>query len=89
MATSTSGIFAADDIRRNSPRLIAAAVVDGAADSLSATFLYNRAVKIPLLRMMVHYSGWDFTLALSIYMVLFSVINGVVVEYLTQGSQKK
>jgi len=56
----------------------------GMRDSLIATFLYNRAIKIPLLPMMVHYFGWDFTLALSIYMVLFSVVNGVIVQRLTQ-----
>jgi uncharacterized membrane protein YraQ (UPF0718 family) len=56
----------------------------GMRDSLIATFLYNRAIKIPLLPMMVHYFGWDFTLALSITMVLFSVVNGVLVQRLTQ-----
>jgi uncharacterized membrane protein YraQ (UPF0718 family) len=56
----------------------------GMKDSLIATFLYNRAVKIPLLPMMVHYFGWDFTLTLSIYMILFSVVNGIVVQHLTQ-----
>jgi uncharacterized membrane protein YraQ (UPF0718 family) len=56
----------------------------GMRDSLIAAFLYNRAIKIPLLPMMVHYFGWDFTFALSIYMVLFSVVNGVIVQYLTQ-----
>jgi hypothetical protein len=34
--------------------------------------------------MMVHYFGWDFTLALSVYIVLFSVVNGVIVQRLTQ-----
>jgi len=56
----------------------------GMRDCLIATFLYTRAIKIPLLPMMVHYFGWDFTLALSIYMVLFSVVNGVIVQRLTQ-----
>jgi len=60
----------------------------GMKDSLIATFLYNRAIKIPLLPMMVHYFGGNFTLALSIYMILFSVVNGVVVQRLTQrGAQ--
>jgi thioredoxin reductase (NADPH) len=36
MATSTPGIFAAGDIRRNSPRQIAAAVGDGATAAMSA-----------------------------------------------------
>jgi uncharacterized membrane protein YraQ (UPF0718 family) len=56
----------------------------GMRDSLIATFLYNRAIKIPLFPMMIYYFGWDFTLALSIYMVLFSVVNGVIVQRLTQ-----
>jgi len=56
----------------------------GMKDSLIATFLYNRAVKIPLLLLMVHYFGWDFTLTLSIYMILFSVVNGVIVQRLTR-----
>jgi uncharacterized membrane protein YraQ (UPF0718 family) len=56
----------------------------GMRDSLIGTFLYNRTIKIPLLPMMVHYFGWDFTLTLSIYMVLFSVVYGVIVQRLTQ-----
>jgi len=36
MATSTQGVFAAGDIRRNSPRQIASAVGDGATAAISA-----------------------------------------------------
>ncbi|MBN1664310.1 MAG: permease [Deltaproteobacteria bacterium] len=61
----------------------------GMKDSLIAAFLYNRAIKIPLLPMMIHYFGWAFTIALSVYMILFSVITGVVVERLTQGGPEK
>jgi uncharacterized membrane protein YraQ (UPF0718 family) len=57
----------------------------GMKDSLIAAFLYNRAIKIPLIPMMVHYFGWPFTIVLSVYMVLFSVINGLAVERLTGG----
>jgi thioredoxin reductase (NADPH) len=42
MTTSTEGIFAAGDIRRNSPRQIAAAVGDGATAAISA-FKYLQA----------------------------------------------
>jgi thioredoxin reductase (NADPH) len=42
LATSVPGIFAAGDIRRNSPRQVAAAVGDGATAALSA-FKYLRA----------------------------------------------
>ena len=57
----------------------------GMKDSLIAAFLYSRAIKIPLIPMMVHYFGWPFTIVLSVYMVLFSVINGLAVERLTGG----
>lgn len=54
----------------------------GAKDSFIACFLYNRAVKIPLIPMMIYYFGISFTIILSVYMILFSVINGFVVEKL-------
>ena len=60
----------------------------GMKDSLIAAFLYNRAVKIPLVPMMAYYFGWPFTLILYGYMILFSVVNGIVVERLTRvGNQ--
>jgi len=55
-----------------------------------AAFLYNRAVKIPLLPMMVFYFGVRYTVVLTVYMVLFSILNGLAVERLitdTQGDQ--
>jgi len=54
----------------------------GMKTSFIATFLYNRAVKIPLLPLMIYYFSWGFVLVLTFYMVLFSVINGIVVEKL-------
>lgn len=57
----------------------------GMKNALIATFLYNRAIKIPLLPMIVYYFGWAFAVVLSIYLVLFSIINGIVVERLTDG----
>ena len=51
----------------------------GMKDSLIATFLYNRAVKIPLMPMMIYYFGWMFLIILTIYMLIFSIINGVIV----------
>jgi len=52
----------------------------GARDSLLVIFLYNRAVKIPLLPMMIFYFGFDFIVIFTIYMIGFSVINGVLIE---------
>ena len=54
----------------------------GMKNSLIATFLYNRAIKIPLMPMMIFYFGWAFTILLALYMVIFSVIDGIVVEKL-------
>ncbi len=52
----------------------------GMKDSFIATFLYNRAIKLPLLPLMIHYFGIKLVVVLTVYMVIFSVINGIVVE---------
>ncbi|MFX1555438.1 MAG: hypothetical protein ACFFBV_16050, partial [Promethearchaeota archaeon] len=38
----------------------------GMRESLISAFLYNRAIKIPLVPMMVHYFGWPFAVILSL-----------------------
>ena len=53
----------------------------GMKDSLIAAFLYNRAVKIPLIPVMVYYFGWLFTAVLIVYMLVFSIINGLIVGF--------
>lgn len=60
----------------------------GMRDGFIAAFLYNRAVKIPLLPMMVYYFGLKFTVILTFYMILFSIINGVFVEKLLKLKSK-
>lgn len=52
----------------------------GMKDAFITAFLYNRAVKIPLLPMMIYYFGLSFVVVLTFYMILFSVINGLVVH---------
>ncbi|MBD3156763.1 hypothetical protein GF369_02945 [Candidatus Peregrinibacteria bacterium] len=54
----------------------------GLRTSLITIFLYNRAIKLPLLPVMIYYFGWHFVLIVSILMILFSVINGFIVERL-------
>lgn len=51
----------------------------GMRNSFIATFLYNRAVKIPLIPMMIYYFGLPFTVILTFYMIIFSIINGILV----------
>ena len=50
--------------------------------SLITAFLYNRAIKVPIIPMMIYYFGFNFTIILTFYMILFSIINGVLVEKL-------
>lgn len=52
----------------------------GMRNALVATFLYNRAIKLPLLPFLVHYFGWGFVVVLTAYMLIFSVLNGLIVE---------
>ena len=55
----------------------------GMRDALIAAFLYSRAVKLPLLPLMIHYFGVTYTLVLCLYLIVFSIISGIVVERLT------
>jgi len=58
----------------------------GMKTSLIAVFLYNRAIKIPLLPIMIFYFGIPFVIVLMIYMILASVIEGKVLENINGGS---
>jgi len=52
----------------------------GMKNSLAAVFLYNRAIKLPLLPLMVYYFGGAFTIAITFYMILFSVLIGLLFQ---------
>ena len=52
----------------------------GMKTGLAAAFLYNRAVKVPLLPLMVFYFGVAFTVVLTVYMIIFSVVVGYLTE---------
>jgi len=52
----------------------------GMRASLVAVFLYSRAVKLPLLPLLVHYFGIHYTMVLVLYLVIFSLISGLVME---------
>ena len=62
----------------------------GMKTSLVAVFLYSRAVKLPLLPLLVHYFGMTYTLILSLYLVVFSIISGILTGMLaSEGDIKK
>jgi uncharacterized membrane protein YraQ (UPF0718 family) len=48
----------------------------GMSYELIAIFLFNRNVKIPFLLASVFYFGMIYTLVLSVYIIIFSIING-------------
>lgn len=54
----------------------------GMQTSLMAVFLYARAVKLPLLPLLAHYFGFSYTLVLSFYLIAFSVLSGVLTQWL-------
>jgi uncharacterized membrane protein YraQ (UPF0718 family) len=61
----------------------------GMRDALIATFLYSRALKLPLLPLMVHYFGLAYTVTLSLGILLFALLNGLLLERLLGGSPQE
>lgn len=59
----------------------------GMRTSFMSTFLYNRAVKLPLIPIMIHYFGVAYTLILTIYMIMTSVFVGYITEMIVDGKQ--
>jgi len=57
---------------------------NGMRTALIAVFLYNRGLKLPLLPLMIHYFGAAYTLVLAIYMTLFSLLSGILVEKIVE-----
>lgn len=55
----------------------------GMKNGLIAIFLYNRAIKLPLLPMLIYYFGLTFSLVLLGTMILASIVQGFIIEYFT------
>ena len=52
----------------------------GMKSSLIAAFLYNRAIKIPLLPLMIYYFGTRFVLIFICYIVVASIVQGMIIQ---------
>ncbi|TYB30842.1 MAG: permease [Candidatus Mcinerneyibacterium aminivorans] len=52
-----------------------------------ATFLYSRAIKIPLLPLMISFFGITFTIIYNIWLFIFSIIQGLLID-LIMGKKK-
>lgn len=44
------------------------------------TFIYNRAIKLAPLPVFIYYFGWKYTLILSITLIIFSLIQGIIFD---------
>lgn len=65
----------------------------GAGGSFMAIFLGNRAIKLPLLPIMISYFGWVYVIILTVFTILASIIAGyavgVLVEERNSGNGRK
>ncbi|MCD4760483.1 hypothetical protein K8R42_01155 [bacterium] len=52
----------------------------GLSDGLVSVFLYNRAIKIPLIPVMLFYFSLKFIILITILMIIFSIINGIIIN---------
>ncbi|HIP59201.1 MAG TPA: permease [Campylobacterales bacterium] len=52
----------------------------GLKDSLIATFLYSRAIKLPLLPFMIDLFGWLFTIVMITYILIASILQGIIIS---------
>jgi uncharacterized membrane protein YraQ (UPF0718 family) len=73
------GIFSAGPLYAWYP-LLGELKEKGMSSALIATFLYSRALKLPLLPLMVHYFGAAYTAALSVCIIVFSVLCGLIMK---------
>ncbi len=60
----------------------------GMKNSLIAVFLYNRNVKIPFLPVMIYYFGLAFTVVISCYIILFSILNGLLIAFFVDSKKQ-
>ncbi len=60
----------------------------GLTYGLIACFLYNRAIKIPLIPLMILYFSWIYVFVLLWVMVFVSVIQGILMDKLMKGGIK-
>ena len=56
----------------------------GMTNFLITIFLYNRAIKIPLLPLIIYYFGLQFTITLTVLLIIFSILDGWLVDKLLQ-----
>jgi len=58
----------------------------GLKDSLIVIFFYSRAIKIPLLPLMVAIFGIPYTIVLNIYIIIFAILQGKIFDIIQSKS---
>ena len=61
----------------------------GVRNGFIATFLYNRAIKIPLIPLIIFYFGLAFTIVLTCVMIMASVFQGLIIDKILRREVKK
>lgn len=54
----------------------------GVRPGLIAAFLYSRAIKLPLLPLLIYYFGWSFSVVLFFYILIGALIQGWLIDRL-------
>jgi hypothetical protein len=60
----------------------------GLSYGLIACFLYNRAIKLPLIPLIVLYFGWKYVIVLTFVMIFISIIQGILVDNVMEVKTK-
>lgn len=61
----------------------------GMSNNLLAVFLYNRNVKITFMPVMAYYFGIKYTIIISLYIIIFSIFNGKIIDVFVKEETNK
>ena len=64
--------------------LLASLKDKGLSYGLIACFLYNRAIKIPLLPLAIIYFSWQYIIVLTLVMLVASILQGILIDKLME-----
>jgi uncharacterized membrane protein YraQ (UPF0718 family) len=57
----------------------------GFKNGLISIFLYNRAIKLPFIPMIIYYFSLKFVILLTVLMIIFSIMNGMIINKLVKN----
>ncbi|MBN2458228.1 hypothetical protein JXB31_03810 [Candidatus Woesearchaeota archaeon] len=84
LITIVAGILSSGPIYMWYP-LLAQLKEKGLGYGYLACFMYNRAIKIPLLPVMIAYFGLRYVLVLTVVMIMMSYLQGIIAQKLMDG----